>query len=246
MSTTIASPPGATGKCSSFGETGIPQGEDGGPLHDGSSDAAASTLTHGQLARWRFDEMSGTTVKNDVSTASPGMMTNATFVTGKIGATALAFDGTSSRVRVVSSETLDVTTAFTLSVWMNVGPKKTSAAEDQRFVARTPIDFKLNDRNPQIQVGAGYAIASAAIPEGEWHHVTATYDNGTPNIYVDGTPSALSPNSIAVGPVPMQSGPLYIGSNSTTDGFAHGMLDDVRTWNRALTPAEVAELVKER
>jgi len=76
----------------------------------------------------------------------------------------------------------------------------------------------------------------------EWYHVAVTYDGTNQKIYVNGSldnteASAITPATTNV--------PLYIGRTlglapDNSDGF----IDEVRIYNRALTPSEVEGLYK--
>jgi hypothetical protein len=207
-----------------------------------SGSSPTSTLGNGLISRWRFDEGSGTTAANDVAGAPAGIVSNATWASGKLGG-ALQFNSSNSVVTVPSSPSLAITSAYTLAVWVNLGPKTN---DDQRFVHRDPIDFKLNGRRPQIgTAGMSYATSSYALPGNEWHHIAATVENGAPRMYVDGTERTFDTQQLDPRPIPAQSAPLYIGAFGDGYGVANGLLDDVRMWNRALTPAEVLELSKQ-
>ena len=146
--------------CTSFSsdstppDAGVPAAAEGGA--DAQQPAAPdagepSTLDAGLLARWRFDDGAGVIAKNDVTTAPSGAITNATWGMGKLGG-ALVFDGVSSLVKVAGSPTLDVTTAFTLAVWVNVAHLDTNTG--QRFLSQGPLDFKLNVARPQLSISA--------------------------------------------------------------------------------------------
>ncbi|MCB0119542.1 MAG: hypothetical protein KDD72_10975, partial [Anaerolineales bacterium] len=83
---------------------------------------------------------------------------------------------------------------------------------------------------------------STVIANDTWYHAAMTYDGTTLRIYLNG----VEENSLAVGQ-PTASGttsPTAFGtsirSNGTTiQGYFAGVLDEVRIWNRALTPAEI-------
>ncbi len=98
--------------------------------------------------------------------------------------------------------------------------------------------------------------AGIAIWDGNWHHVVGTYDKLAVRLYVDGVEIGTgTPASFAIGYKSHPSKDLYIGdydagkvcieSDPNIEGtynnsnFA-GDIDEVRIWNRALTPAEVS------
>jgi hypothetical protein len=76
-----------------------------------------------------------------------------------------------------------------------------------------------------------------------WHYVTGVYDASTQttSVYVDGVPEDVE----RVTGIPAPRGPLTVGAGvgnyQPTDMFL-GAIDDVRTYGRALSPAEVWQL----
>jgi hypothetical protein len=88
-----------------------------------------------------------------------------------------------------------------------------------------------------------YDDGREGLQTGTWHQVTGVYDRGarTISVYVDGIPE----EDEHAGPLPPSSGPLTVGAGlldyTPTDAFV-GAIDDLRTYARALAPAEVWEL----
>ena len=75
-----------------------------------------------------------------------------------------------------------------------------------------------------------------------WMHVAATYDGTTMRMYVNGVEenSMAGPLAIGAGAVDFAIGAHHDGTNR----FA-GMLDDVKVYNKALSPAEIgADMVQ--
>ncbi len=78
---------------------------------------------------------------------------------------------------------------------------------------------------------------------GQWHYVTGVYDRAsqTISIFVDGIPEDVE----HVPPLPRAAGTFTVGRGvsvyGASDAFV-GAVDDLRTYGRALTPAEVWQL----
>ena len=71
---------------------------------------------------------------------------------------------------------------------------------------------------------------------GQWQHLTATYDGSTARFYIDGTEVANRPVSVSIG----SSNNWRIGAyGASLGGFFDGLIDNVRIYNRALTPTEI-------
>ena len=75
--------------------------------------------------------------------------------------------------------------------------------------------------------------------DGKWHHVLLSYDGYLLQLYVDGNYiSSIKTN----GAIPDNTGdqPLRVGANSLEKNkFFTGNIDEIRLWDRALTPTEV-------
>ena len=83
------------------------------------------------------------------------------------------------------------------------------------------------------------------MPAGEWIHLAGTYDNKEFKLYVNGRLVKSAPCA-----VPFQfadTNPLIIGGNTNTQGRKwvdcfHGLIDEVRLFNRSLNEKEILEL----
>jgi uncharacterized protein YycO len=89
-----------------------------------------------------------------------------------------------------------------------------------------------------------YLTSTNTYNDGQWHHGVVTFDN-TNNIvrlFVDGV--QIGTLSTTSNPDNTGSQPLRIGGNSQslTEDFFVGQLDEVGVWNRALTNAEITNL----
>ncbi len=72
-----------------------------------------------------------------------------------------------------------------------------------------------------------------------WHHVAVTFDGEIITIYADGENVSEVPQP---GPTVDSTGfDLHIGNGAAFDRPLHGMLDEVRIWNRALGEDEIKE-----
>jgi concanavalin A-like lectin/glucanase superfamily protein/K319-like protein len=96
--------------------------------------------------------------------------------------------------------------------------------------------------------GGNHPITGTApIPaDGSWHHVAASYDGTTWQLYVDGTLDAtLSVGAFTPRFDSIQHAAIGTALNSTggvgtqTPGFFHGVVDEVRIWNYARTPGQI-------
>ncbi len=99
--------------------------------------------------------------------------------------------------------------------------------------------------NGKLVLGVGNPDATIAssvnVNDGAWHHVAATRNNasGAMAVYVDGTLSGSG-----TGPTGARTAPptLRIGSLQTGNNFLNGVIDEVRLYDRILTPGDIAAL----
>jgi hypothetical protein len=100
--------------------------------------------------------------------------------------------------------------------------------------------FKLVDKNDEAPVTIGRRFP--AQPDGAltcWNHVAVVYEKKQPRLYLNGVmaKTGLTGNKI-VHPSFTLGGAVY--------GYFQGRLGDVRIYNRALAPAEIEKLAKNR
>ena len=177
-------------------------------------------------------------------------------VAGKIGQ-ALSFTG-SQWVQVANSSSLNITgSQISFGAWVY----PTTLSGYQGILGLIQLGnvrqyaMYLTDGNPY----AVYVALSGVSPAGAaggifnisspwklnvWNHLFFTYNSlsGTAIIYLNGVP-VYSSNSWTGTIASIGNYPIYIGDNTTTDGFPfHGTIDDVRIYNRALSAAEVKAL----
>ena len=78
---------------------------------------------------------------------------------------------------------------------------------------------------------------------GQWYHIAIVRNGNTVKVYVDGQEDA-SGNYTAT--VYNPSGvPLYIGRSQLSNRNHHGLIDEVRIWNRALTEQEIQSKINQ-
>jgi hypothetical protein len=86
--------------------------------------------------------------------------------------------------------------------------------------------------------GGGF-YGNAAINLGTWYHIAVTYDGTTTFLYVNG---ALDNSSTVPLLATVLSTGLLGGFTSGFIGTGNCTLDDVRVWNRTLTPGEIRRI----
>ncbi|NKB33097.1 MAG: DUF1553 domain-containing protein [Pseudomonadales bacterium] len=218
----------------------------------GSSDIDAEVdwnLKEGLLVHHPLD--------GDISGVHAGRVVEATlenglphFVDGRIGSAA-SFDG-ERYITAGNSPNLGYENEFTLSAWIypttDNGVIFSRATEGDQgevgwgiYLEEGKIRLNLSTRVLDDGVAAETA---QTIQLNRWQHVTATYDGsktpGGMHVYVDGEQFELEGLLDLVGNRLPQRYPLRIGASGSSKPNFQGNIDDVRIYDRVLTPEEVA------
>lgn len=169
-------------------------------------------------------------------------------VDGRDGGQALFLSGLDDWVEVYRDRRLDITgNTLTLDAWVRpdedpVGDFSIVSKGDRSYALEMQdadtIEFFIYDGT--------WVTVTADVPAdwvGSWHRVTGVYDGSALRLYVDGQQLGEVAYS---GNVDWTQWPVNIGRNSEKhgDGWAgrtgNGSVDDVRIYDRALTPEELA------
>ncbi|NOT58188.1 MAG: LamG domain-containing protein [Deltaproteobacteria bacterium] len=189
----------------------------------------------GIVAAYGFNATTGTVLVDVSGNNRHGMLVNSpTWVAGRFG-NALSFDGSNDYATIGD---VDLTGPFTISMWAlpkNIG----SGCHGSAVMKQYDYGLEVCNGNMYGQVGGGgsswAASTSYIIPQANvWSHYTLTYDGTTARLYVN---AAL--RSSAAGTHVTNNEPLMIGAWTTASEFFAGLIDEVRIYNRALTPAEI-------
>jgi hypothetical protein len=196
----------------------------------------------GLVAAYSFNEGSGTMLVDRTGLGRTGTVSGATWSTAGRNGGALSFDGVNDIVTIADHNSLDLTTGMTLEAWVrpatvtswrtvmlkNVsggfayGVFAGDASSLPAGVVRTTSDLSVTG-----VTGLGLNV---------WTHLTVTYDGAALRLYVGGTQVASRAVS---GSMVVTTGALTLGGNSIGIGYFQGLIDDVRIYNRALTPLEI-------
>jgi hypothetical protein len=200
----------------------------------------------GLIAAYSFEEGSGNSTADSSGNGQNGTITSATWLTtGRYG-NCLLFDGVSSMVTVPDSNFLDLTGALTLSAWVyprsgspwqNVIIKERPGGEVYNLYsnadANVPTFFVVGAAAPNSPINVS---GTSVLPLNTWSHLAATYDGGILRLFINGVQVG---SRITSGSLLTSNGNLRIGGNSIWGEFFDGRIDEVRIYNRALSPAEI-------
>lgn len=192
----------------------------------------------GLVGLWRFDG----DALDSVSGVSSEMVGNPQFVQGVSGR-ALEFDGIDDRVVVANSSELQIEDELTISVWLY----KKRAGLHEGLIFKWIWDqsgYGLHIHNSNTirfvlpQDGYWGMLSGNTLDEDRWYHVVATYKSGDARIYIDGELTARDMSR--TGPIVVNTTALQIGGSYSNN--LQGAIDEVRIYNRVLTPREIKSL----
>jgi len=202
------------------------------------------------VAHWTFDEGAGTVAADSSGNGNDGTLVgDPQWVAGVVGG-ALEFNG-DDYVDCGNGPSLEIRDAITISFWFNVVAFENeweamlSKGDSAYRVSRgdgtgDATHFGLSGTD--AGGGNGWFNGNSIITGGDWHHFAGTYDGAGGKIYIDG---ALDATTEATGQINIETENFWIGNNSqNTNRFFHGMIDDVRLYNQALSPLHVSAIAK--
>ena len=204
------------------------------------------------ISYWRMSDQSGATKLYDELRANDGTtVTNVTFQrAGLLPAwstnRAADFNGTSSKLVVPSSTSLQFTTGFTLHAIVTVDSlgeqriifEKSGAADDNYGMSILPtgavqLYIHASGAWPTLTTSAGVINAPGT------YQVVGTYNQNSLKIYVNGVEQASLGETRAITTATNQ--PLNIGAGYNS-GWFDGKLDELAVWRSALTMTQIANL----
>jgi len=204
-----------------------------------STGGTSGDITTGLVGYWKLDEGSGTSAADSSGSGYVGTLTNGPVWTtsGMIG-DAVTFDGVDDYIQT-GSDLIDQNTV-TMCSWINPvstasTPHILASNATRFFIANPPVWAVTSDGWTTV------AKSTASALTGVWQHVCAVRkSDGKATLYVNGVISGAADQDSGT---PISGTNMRIGSNPVA-GFYYfnGSIDDVRIYNRALSPADVLTL----
>ena len=171
----------------------------------------------------------------------------------KKASAALQFDGATQSTITPDADDLDLTTAFTIEMWIKPAD---AAGSLQHLLSKwgccTEASYHLaltnefgKDGGLQLGTRSGglnsFLLSNTLLQDGVWQHVAATFDNGEGKLYINGLLDAVQAGMR----VPQVSPTLVsLARQKSLDGFIgkyyNGLMDEVRVWSVARTAVEIA------
>lgn len=189
-------------------------------------------------AAYGFEEPSGSAVTDASGFQNTGTIMGASRIAGRYG-NALLFNGTSALVSIPDAASLHLSNTMTLEAW--VYPNSITGSWTDVIMKRND-DYYLEASSTTgsvSAVGGSFAttlFGTTALPVGAWSHLAATYDGTTMRLYVNGVQVNSQPQT---GTMALSGGPLSLGGDSQFGQYFSGRIDEVRVYDRALSPTEI-------
>ncbi|MHC4345944.1 MAG: LamG-like jellyroll fold domain-containing protein, partial [Planctomycetota bacterium] len=215
---------------------------------------------NGLVAHWEFEEGEGS-IAYDSAGDKDGIIYGAAWTAGVFGG-ALDFDGDMDRVEVPDDDSLNPSTEITISWWVyNRGgqpatiykyascPSEPASPGNSRAYGLSVYEAGLTMQIFSSVDTEDNLTSEDPVSLDEWHHVAGTFNAGAAALYLDGNPQIS--DTLTVSSIMNDVQPLIIGGcweYCGTDSFQsrlNGKADDVRIYDRALTPEEIDEVYQE-
>ena len=153
------------------------------------------------------------------------------------------FDGVDDWVTVADSASLDLTSGMTLEAWVKPDTTDTNwrtvlikeQTDQLAYALYANTDAGRPSGNVFNTQDNGLAGVNP-LPQDQWSHLATTFDGTTLRLYVNGAEVSNMP---VTGPIKISNGALRMGGNAVWGEWFDGTLDEVRVYNRALSPVEI-------
>ncbi|MBO6719225.1 MAG: tandem-95 repeat protein [Rhizobiaceae bacterium] len=200
----------------------------------------AGSVTNGLVAYFAFEGNADDSVTGSVGT----LFNTPVFGAGQSGA-AVEFDHFDYvRVNDLADDLPTGSSARTVSFWVNPASLLNQSGEN---IVSWGSGLTNNARFSILQYGDSlYLIGQnndhhmGAVLTGGWQHITVTYENTTLKLFSNGT----EVYSATIPPFNTSANALMIGKNTfdRNDEYWDGKIDDLRIYDRVLSPAEIQSL----
>jgi putative IMPACT (imprinted ancient) family translation regulator len=209
---------------------------------DVGADEVDIDLTNGLEGHWPLNESSGTTAADASGNGNHGTLSGGPIwqsTGGKIDG-ALQFDGTND---VVNIPAIDFEAPITYCAWIKPDTDSGTHSALGRYYGgyRLGMQSGLHSFNLYIVPGTVHGKYSGDVAASEWVHLAATYDGATYTCYINGEPVEVT---TLTGALAKTDKAWQIGANGNNNEYFDGLVDDVRLYSRALSPAEVETLAQ--
>lgn len=221
------------------------------------------TINDGLLGYWDMDVQEGSNVRdisgNDhdatrATTSNDPSFSSTVAPTAFFNRYSLEFDGddySSIKPDVFDELYRGGNGGFTVSLWQKTTATSNSGDNDKMLLGIEggynngwSLYYDANDAHPSVNFTSDYSnrleATGATTYDGDWHHIAATYSNGSARIFVDGNPIGSSSQTLY--DITGESTETRIGYAVDTASYFPGFIDELRVYKRPLADHEIAAL----
>lgn len=202
--------------------------------------------TTGLVGYWKFNEGTGTNASDSSGNGNHGAIDGASWVDGKYGK-ALSFDGTNDKVTIPNDSSITFTNQdFSLAFWFKSAENKDQIPLSKGLYA-TEGWFIYVEATPAIYLRLNKAGTTQKLARvtgfpviGTWEYIVFIRSGSSVSLYRNGVfqrTEATAWNDMAT-----STSDLLIGDYNGGGYNVHGIIDDVRVYNRALNETEITSL----
>lgn len=221
-------------------------GLEGVSLPYGGTAAPEPDFTSTLTMHLKFDEGTGATAQDSTANNHDGTLSaGATWGPAKMGASAVALDGTATGIVTVTGE-LGTPAAVTLSAWVKMSAFPTPEAHVLSIGDSVQIAVTSTLVRGWYYTGTNWSKVEATRTLGttDWHHLAFVAQAGTQQLYLDGALVASGSNGSAIGYAGLGTNTILGGHGAgiTTNYRFQGSIDDARVYGRALSATDISGL----
>ena len=226
-----------------------------------TTDAAGTLVAH-----WTFDEGSGQTAADSSGNGNDGTLGSTAGVDADdptwecvAGGYALNFDGTDDIVNAGSAATLDDLGPMTIAAWIKPDSAGATAVSHVMSKSNTGSGrwfLEIDNSSPEddafefnkdFDTDVARTTNNATATYDVWQHIAVTWDGSATganiHIYKDGVESSYASTINGSGTQYSDAAlPFIIGNRGDGTIPFYGLIDDVRVYNSALSPAQISVL----
>ena len=206
----------------------------------------------GLIAAYPMDEGAGAKAADISGNGHDGVITDGNWVTGVYGE-AVEFTGGQSHMAADGVLSSLPNNAISLGAWFQLQAHGTyegiigaseagvGAVSGECCQYRLMVDPGFN---PFYNAGGhrDVAVADASVEEGVWYHYAMTIGGGAVTVYLDG--QVIAESDAVNDPLPELATPLLVGTGESAGTWPlAGLVDEVFVYDRALSAAEVKEIM---
>jgi uncharacterized protein DUF1553/uncharacterized protein DUF1549/concanavalin A-like lectin/glucanase superfamily protein/cytochrome c len=222
---------------------------------------AASVLGKNPLSGLKFHapltegEGKKTALAVDAQIRSAPLGDGYSWAAGQRGGKALQVKPAGSTITVPDAGDFDRAQPFTASAWVKVTRRGSTGAVTARMDPKNKYrgwDLWIEGDKPGFHFINAFpedtlkVVGTNALPVNQWTHVAVVYDGSAKasgvSVYLNGQRQPTTAQYDALKSTTRTNVPLTIGSRHGTERLANAVIEDVRLYDRMLTPLEVEQL----